>query len=82
MDSVNLTAAATAIAFSICRSVPKDQLLLMGSLITQIGETITRVSLQSDLIDAACNPKTNTTQDIAADFLASELTPDSFLDRY
>ena len=79
MDSVNLTAAATAIALSICRSFPKDQLLLIGSLITQIGETVTRVSLQSDLIDAVCNPKAKNTdtQDIAATILGDELTSDS-----
>lgn len=80
MDSVNLTAAATALALSICRSFPKDQLLLVGSLITQIGETVTRVSLQADLLEAACNPNAKNTenQDIAASLLGEELRPDSF----
>lgn len=79
MDSVNLTAAATALALSICRSFPKDQ-LLVGSLITQIGETVTRVSLQADLLEAACNPNAKNTenQDIAASLLGEELRPDSF----
>lgn len=79
MDAVNLSATATALALSICRSFPKDQLLLIGSLITQIGETVTRVSLQADLIDTICNPeiKNNQSQDLAEAILGDELGPDS-----
>lgn len=74
MDSLELTAMASSIALTICKCFPKDQLLLLGSLISVVGETVTRVSLQNDMIEDICSKtgEVKIRSQVAADFILED----------
>lgn len=71
MDSVSLSALAASIAFTVCKTYPKNELLLIGSFFSQIGETITRVSLQNDMLNSIHK---GTSQELAAEDVLLDIT--------
>ena len=51
MSSCSLTASVTAIANALAGSMTAEEIALLGSVFSQLGDTLTTISLQRSLCE-------------------------------
>ena len=64
MNPSELAAAVAAAAITIANSTPTEDLLLLGSVFVQLGETLETIAVQREYLERKCGESMNKNETI------------------